>query len=235
MKIAIFVEGYSEAIFIKEYLLKKYDCYINIDCFTLLNDNELKQAPFNHTCEDCDLSISIINIGNDKAVLYRIKQRERHMFELGYDKIIGLRDMYSEAYCRDKKIIDGETNKKFIDSHNNEISKMSDPTKIHFCFAIMELEAWFLGMPRLLLNIHNDLTIENIEIGLGYNLETLDPESTFFHPAKDLNKIYNLVGLKYTKSKNEINSLISRSKKEDFEQLNSSVKCNSFSNLFSKL
>jgi hypothetical protein len=235
MKVAIFVEGYSEAIFVREYLLRKYDYLINIECYTLLNDNDLKQAPFNYVCNDCNLFASIINIGNDKAVLYRIKQREKRMFESGFDKIIGLRDMYSQEYRNDTAIIDINVNNLFIESHNNEISKMSAPAKIHFCFAIMELESWFLGMPHLLLNIHNNLTIENIEEKLGYNLEDIDPENTFFHPAKNLNEIYKLGNLSYTKRQDEVNSFISHSKKNDFEHLNSDSKCNSFSLFFNEI
>jgi hypothetical protein len=50
---------------------------------------------------------------------------------------------------------------------NKSIAMMSRPNKIHFHFAIMELEAWWLCMYTLLTKIDNRLTVELIAEQFG--------------------------------------------------------------------
>lgn len=55
-----------------------------------------------------------------------------------------------------------------------------------------------------------------------------DPETAFFHPAKQIEDIYLLVNENYNKSKGNINAIMSHLQKNDFKDLANSGKCLSF-------
>jgi hypothetical protein len=59
----------------------------------------------------------------------------------GFNKIIGLRDMYSKAYRKKSKtVINQEVARQFIEAVSKIIAGMNNPDKINFHFAIMELD-----------------------------------------------------------------------------------------------
>jgi len=88
----------------------------------------------------------LVNVGNDSSVITAIKDREQYLFDKGYTAIVGLRDMYSEAYLAFSHAIDNSVIARFFDEHNRIIQSMSRPSEIHFVFSIMEIEAWILSM-----------------------------------------------------------------------------------------
>ena len=57
--------------------------------------------------------------------------------------------MYSQAYRDRSNCIDDTVTESFIQAHQTTIQQMSNSDKIHVCFAIMELESWFLSMYNL--------------------------------------------------------------------------------------
>jgi hypothetical protein len=73
----------------------------------------------------------------------------------------------------------------------------------------MELEAWWLCMYTLFSKIDEQLTVVFIAQKLGYDLSAIDAEKVFFHPASNVTKILNLVGIKYDKHFSEVESIIS--------------------------
>lgn len=226
-KTAIFVEGQTELIFVREFLLKMFQYQnISIECYNLFTDNNFHPTEYAFPNNEAEYYFQIINVGNDKSVLTRILRREKYMMESGFSRIIGLRDMYSQQYREEVKShqINENINKKFIDGHRNQI-KSKD---IYFIFAIMEVEAWLLGLPRSFERMDERLTVEYIEQNLGFNLETTDPETYFFHPANEVNSIFGLIGESYNKSKSDINAIASYLDESDFEELISSKKCASF-------
>ena len=100
-KIVIFVEGQTELIFTRELLLKCYEWQnIWIECYSLFNDRDLNPVDYSHKDPNAEFYYQIINIGNDTKVLSSILKRERYLFSSNqsFDKIIGLRDMYSKEY-----------------------------------------------------------------------------------------------------------------------------------------
>lgn len=71
--------------------------------------------------------------------------------------------MYSQAYSEiSPRIIDNNVMQQFIEGAKHSIATMSQPDKIHFHFAIMELEAWWLCMYTLFAKIDKQLTVEFI-------------------------------------------------------------------------
>jgi hypothetical protein len=91
----------------------------------------------------------------------------------------------------------------------------------------MEVEAWLLGMNRLPMVIDSSLTAVSIKESLDIDLSQ-DPEMSIYHPAVVLKSIYNLSGKTYGKHTDDTEKIISQLLREDFEQLYSSGKCQSF-------
>ena len=230
-KTAIFVEGQTELIFVREFLLRIFDYQnISISCYRLFTDNNLIPAEYEVQNKDAENHFQILHIGDDNSVLSRILKREKYLFKSGFTKIIGLRDMYSKQYREIVKdsSIDPTVNQKFIESHNEQISKLENSDSIHFHFAIMEVESWLLGIRTLLTKVDSKLTNDFIKEQLNIDLNELDPETAFFRPAKTLNAIFSLVGKSYGKSKSDVNTIVSQIEKSDYADLKASSICQSF-------
>lgn len=239
MKTAIFVEGQTELILVREMLLRVFE-YQNIclECYTLFTDSKFESTEYSFEDDTAEYYFQIINVGNDNAVIKRLLNREKYLWNAGFDRIIGLRDMYSKDYriLSNKRKIDKSLNQKFIEGSRKTIDeKAKQPDKIFFSFAIMEAEAWLLGMPITFERINEDLTIENIAKSLKISLNMIDPETEFFQPANEIKAIFELVKRNYNKSKGDSYALVSRIEKEDYETLYESEKCASFSTFYQHL
>lgn len=231
-KTAIFTEGQTELIFVREFLLKIFE-YQNIalKCFNLRHSHQIIDTEYPFGPENVKNYFQIVNVGNDNKVLSEILKRKQHLLNAGFTSIVGLRDMYSKEYREavNGHSINPEINQRFIDGVKQQIKD----TCIKFHFAIMEAEAWFLGISNIFQNIDAQLTHEFIKEKLNINLEKTDPEKTFFHPAKTLSDIFECAGLKpYGKSKQEINQLMGHIEKNDFIRLRDGHKCNSFKTFY---
>ena len=149
-KIAVFVEGQGEQLFVRHllyYLLEP--AKLSFECLRL-RARTLEEVPYAYENERAEVYFLIINTQGDGSVLPAIKRREQGLFAQGFHKIIGLRDMYSQAYREiSPEVIDDNVIQQFIDGAHHSIAMMSQPDKIHFHFAIMELEAWWLCMYTL--------------------------------------------------------------------------------------
>lgn len=229
-KIAIFVEGQTELIVVREYLLKWFEYQnIELECRTLFSDAKFHKTDYDFPNPNAECHFQIINVGSDNNVLSRILRRESFMWNAGYERIVGLRDMYSEQYRLVSSTIKPEINDRFIDSHNTTISQYAkQPEKIFMQFAIMETEAWFLGLHDIFENIDSNLTVDFIKNELGLDLVVANPETDFFHPAIKIKDIYDLCNRNYDKHKGDIEAIVSPLKKQHFEELLDKPKCNSF-------
>ncbi|MFK7796472.1 MAG: hypothetical protein AB8E82_03385 [Aureispira sp.] len=221
-KIAVFVEGQTELIFTRELILKCYEWQnVQLECYSLFNDADLNTEDYPFSNPNASIYYQLLNIGNDKKVLSSILKREKYLFSnnQAFDKIIGLRDMYSKEYreLTTNHTISPELNQRFIDSHKTTIeARAAQPNKIAFQFSIMELEAWFLGMDELIFRVEDTLTNEALIHKLEMDLVAIDPENTIFNPAKRLNAILELAGSGYNKKKDEVNTWMGHIAKEDF-------------------
>ena len=89
----------------------------------------------------------------------------------------------------------------------------------------MEIEAWFLAIPKLFEKIHPSLTLESILDKAGIDLLKINPEEEF-HPAYCLNEIYAIGGLKYNKSESDVCKILSLIEISDYQCILN--KCSSF-------
>jgi hypothetical protein len=232
MKIAVFVEGQTETIVVREFLLKHFE-YNNVDiiCRRLHLKGNIEKEEYDFPNPDAEHHFQIINVSNDVAVLSQILNREKSLYEAGYDKIIGLRDMYSAAYKNESTSIDHEIITKFREGAQKTIAEKSiERARIFFHFAIMEVEAWFLVLHDIFEQMDASLTLANINSRLKIKLEDVDPEIAFFHPTMQMQSLYD-----YDKKKGTINALVSHYDKARVKDLYDNPKCSSFTAFWASL
>lgn len=237
MRIVVYVEGKTELIFIREFLRKWYDydeSRLAVRCMEL-RASEAFDTEYSFGSEDADRHITIVSVGGDRRTLSKALKNAPEHRNRGFDKVLVLRDMYCADYVEEAqgRVIDPLINERFIKGAEDTIS-LAGFSGFVFCnFAIMEIEAWLLGMGWYLENVDSKLNQRSLLDVLSYDLE-LDPEIVEFQPAKRLKEIYNHVNLDYDKHGHEINSIMSHLNKDDFQMLFDLEKCASF-NSFVKL
>ncbi len=231
IKTAIFVEGQTELIFVREMLLKVFQYQdIALECFNLIKDSNLSSTEYPYQNDGATHYFQILNVGNDRSVLSRMLNRESNMLNAGFSKIIGLRDMYSKEYREvvGNAEIDDKVSQHFIDKTQSQIISSA----MFFTYSIMEVEAWMLGLSHSLVRIDKRLTNQLILDEIGFDLSEIDPETVFFHPAKVVEKIFLMVGMDYKKSQDNSNMILGSFEREDFINLLNSKKCNSFKEFY---
>jgi hypothetical protein len=235
-KIAIFTEGQSEQIFIRHLLLRTMDCSkMGFSCLRL-HAGKTIHVPFDYPNPNAEVCFLIVNVGQDEKVLSVIKEREKDLIKKGFERIIGLRDMYSEEYSkRSPNGIDNSVTRAFIDGWNSTIQSMSNPSKIKMHIAIMELEAWFLGMYNMFERLNPALHIDYIERELGFNLSVIDPQTEFFKPTDIVSNILQLISWQYKKSEHDIESICSRINMSDFSNAFENGRCTSFKDFYNEI
>lgn len=234
IKIAFFVEGLTETIYIRYLLLNIFNnSDIEIDIYRSFNTQKSSPA-YGIKNEVAKLKFLVLDVEGDSNVLSGIKEREKNLFVQGYMKVFGLRDMYSNEYdsLSSSGGVDQTAILKIQSGIQEEINKMSNPSLISFHFAVMEIEAWFLAMIAVLSRIDSQITVEFIKNKLGYDLLSINPELYFRKPSVDLGKIYLLVGKSYDKSTHCLESLMSKMQRQDYYDLCNSGKVGYYKSFF---
>ncbi|TET43382.1 MAG: DUF4276 family protein [Dehalococcoidia bacterium] len=229
-RIAIFTEGQTELIFIRHFLLKVLDpSKLSFECYELISHQPFT-VPYRYPNPSAEIHFLILNVHGDEGVLSSIKEREKKMVEgSGYDRIIGLRDMYCYEYVkRSPGVINDEISNLIIHRQNQIVRDMKHSDRIKLFFAIMEIEAWFLGMYNLFKKIDSVLTVEHIKQKLGIDLTTTDPQKQFYKPSDQVNDIFQLCGCEYKKKRDEIESICSNMDYSDFDTTRENNRCSCF-------
>lgn len=237
-KVAIFAEGQTELIFVREFLLRLIDpSKLSLECYELLAHNKLSSVPFSYSSPSPEVHFMIIDTHGDEGVLSSISEREKNLIEKGgYEKIIGLRDMYSKAYRKlSPGIINDNVSSQFVQSHNSTIQKMTYHDRIKLYFAIMEIEAWFLAMYDIFQRIDSLLTVEYIEEKLRFNLREVDPQKEFYRPSNQVRDVFLLGERQYDKKKSEIENITSRMVLGDFDNAKENNRCSCFDAFYQEM
>ncbi len=190
-RIAIFVEGQTERIFIEKFLIM----YLGYHKIKVKSWKELgvrgRECKAREPNLHADYYFLIYDVGGDAKVNSALKERAETMIHKhGYDYLLGLRDVYDE-YSRSEI-------PAAIQGFNALFQHCSFRRKLRLIFAIMEIEAWFLADYNVFERIHASLTPEFIKEHLGLDLVNDDPQN-YDHPAAVMNSIYKLVCQAYKK------------------------------------
>ncbi len=202
-KLAIFVEGQTERIFITR-LLQEIAGYkkVSVEVYQVRGDkaNRKIQPLKSNLIEVAPFFILLYDCGCDSHVLSDIKKQHNSLTNNGYEKILGLRDLYPEPLENRTKVENG------IKGFLKTFQKNGIP--ISMILVIMEIEAWFLGEYSFLTKIDSCLTSNFILHNLGFDLNALDVEQ-IPHPREALNKIYQLIQRSYDKSETTVEEIAS--------------------------
>lgn len=195
-RLAIFVEGYTELLFVKKLVTEvanKNGIAIHLrkikgggkSGVTKRQFVELETPIIN---EKISHYVLIFDCGNDNLVAQRIKEEHENLTAKGYEKIIGLRDVYPQF------------SKEQINSLRRGLMTRvkTSLAPVEFLLGIMEVEAWFLAEHNHFKLIDESITIDRIHNELGFN-PILDDMQNRDEPAKDLHKAYSLGGKEYKK------------------------------------
>lgn len=197
-KIAIFVEGQTEQIFVNK-LLKEIagQRKISINLFQLRGGSKtpikqiyVPQSITNPT--NPKYEALIYDSGSDSKVKSDILDNIQSLAGRGYSQIIGLRDLYPLDLS---KLHNLEQGMLFFPQ-----SYLPLPLDIDFVIAVSEVEAWFLGECNHYECIDSVLLPSFLISNLSYDPCTIDT-STRTVPSDDLKSIYQLVGKTYNKKK----------------------------------
>ena len=223
-KSALFVEGQAEQIFVRELLLRRFNWMsssIGIRCYQLIAD-QFESAEYDYGDDDAEHFYQLINVGNDNKVLSAMFTRANRMYDIGFERIIGLRDMYSLSYRElSPNKVNQELNQQFIEISQKQIIDKGFNGKMELHFAIMEVEAWMLALLDKWKGEIKDEDIRNY-FDKKTNIESI------YHPFVIIKKITTHTGNPYEKHKEQVNSIISGISWDDFQNLYHSNRCPSF-------
>ena len=191
-KIAIFVEGQTEQIFIAE-LLKQLCTAGKVYIETHRLEGKFRPIKINarNAGVDSEYFFVIYDCGNDERVKTDILENYTTLVKQQFVFVIGLRDVYSPGKS---KTIDSAKLKAMLNSG------LPHDLPIQIFLAVQEIEAWFLAEENHYESISSSLSLNTINSITGIDIQTGSTES-LVHPSIILDKIYQVAGSKYTKNK----------------------------------
>jgi hypothetical protein len=209
-KLAIFVEGKTEQIFIdrflREFIKKQKLSIISVEAFGKDCPRFTTIITEDITTLNTKYQVLIYNSCNDNRVISDLRERYENLKDEGYSNFIGIRDLYPHYLYnqRDEAI-------------EESLFFLKDCINTKIIYATMEIETWFIAELNHYKYIHQDLTLEKIKNEL-IDLESIeDFEKDITEPAKKLNSIYQLVKNRHwTKSDKQIKRTV---KALDYENL----------------
>ena len=207
-KLAIFVEGQTEQIFVEQLLnVLAHDCEVSIEKRRGFGGRDSGRSfiTLSSPSEKTPFYILLVDSSNDGRVLTDIRESYKGLCEQGYSKIIGLRDVYPHAYSDFRKL------RRMVRKH-----MPSGKVLPVVCFAVLEVETWFIAEYTHFKKIHPRLTRRFIKDRMG--IDPADPnieekigpllDELELSPAGYLNQIYKLVGRSYSKKKQQVINIV---------------------------
>lgn len=201
-KIAIFVEGQTELIFVDRLLRELAEVSgLVIEHAEATGGGSgarrvrvFKQVAINPQHR---IYVLIVNCCGDGNVKSDIRDRYFSLVQSGYCAIFGLRDVYGMfTYQQIPKL------RSFL-----SLDLPTEPIKVHLTLAIMEIEAWFLAEYTHFAKLDRNLTPQFIRKRLGFDPAN-DNLELRLHPADDLDRIYRLIGHVYSKHRKHVQRTI---------------------------
>lgn len=203
MRIAIFVEGRTELVFLRALLSN----YLTMGKWKVseidFRSHRFERFVFRRLDDlagQVQSEVIIIDSGSDETVLTRLKQNYKRMKDKGFSAILGLRDLQSrqlEKYGSD-----------FIANSRKLLSKLTTGRDLQLHFAKMTTEAWFLADWTFLQRLDSRLNVQEIKSSLNLDLAAIDPQEPLTSPSKTLEDILRLVNMRYCKHEEDIKQIV---------------------------
>ena len=197
-KLAVFVEGQTEQIFIERLLLEAAGkSNISIEKRQASGGQSAKRKlrliEASKPNSGHRYFAQIVDCGSDSRVASDIRERYDGLVAQGFETIVGVRDVYPDIAYVDIPLLRSGLRR----------SLKTNPIDVKFVLGVMEIETWFIAEHTHLQRLHPSLTPNLIKSRLGFD-PSIDDIQLRPHPAEDLDNIYHLAGLKYAKDKNRV-------------------------------
>ena len=197
-KLAIFVEGQTEQIFVRKLVVEVIgQNAVNIESIKVTGGKKVKEQWIRINAFQLDphkdYYVQIIDCGGDKNVVSKIRDNYDSLVTAGFSAIIGIRDVFPDfTFAEVPKLRNGL-----------KYGMKTTPFEVTFALGVMEIESWFLTEHTHFARLDPALTLDVIKAHCGFD-PSIDDMQKQPHPAADLNDIYQIAGLDYTKSKDEV-------------------------------
>jgi hypothetical protein len=194
-KIAFFVEGQTEQIFVSAILYQVFG-----EHKIIVEEREMRELYHNIrlekfiTDEPKEYYVVIYDCGTDSKVKSDILDNYQKLQKSGFGYIIGLQDFFNP-----KRRGTGMTVQELKKGLNRDL-KQAIPTEIFL--AVQEIEAWIIAEEKHYETILPGFWIDKINEIAGINIQTGNSEE-ILHPAVVLDKIYKAGGRTSGYSKHE--------------------------------
>lgn len=211
---AIFVEGQTEQLFV-ERLIKSIAGTKQVSLIKQKasggNKNNRSFLEISAGSEnETEYYVLVVDCGSDGSVKSDICDQFENLSKAGYQKIIGLRDVYP-------KVLRNDINKLRI---GLAMGLPSGSPSILFVLCVMEIEAWILAEDSHYPRFNSEITADRVNVALGFDIVN-DDLSQRNNPAKDLADVYWLESIPYDKSAAIIERVLNAL---DFERLGTVVR-----------
>jgi hypothetical protein len=209
-KIAFFVEGQTEQIFVSRLLNQLFGSHK-----IAIKTHAMRKSHYNISIENFitdipkEYFVVIYDCGTDEKVKSDILDNCQKLQKSGYNCIIGL-----QVFFNPKRKREGITVQQLKKGLNFGLEQI---IPIEIFLAVQEIEAWIIAEEKHYETILPHFPIDNINAIAGINIQT-DNSEKISHPALILDKIYKAGGRTSGYSKNEyvVKDIIGRL---DFENL----------------
>lgn len=145
----------------------------------------------NSVNEQDKIGMYIYDSAGDESVKSDIKNNLHSLQRSGFSKVLGIRDVYPNAYSDINKL-------KKLMMYGMPTSVV--PLSIHL--SVMEIESWFLAEENHYRNLNTNFSLNEINSVLGIDIISQSTE-VIENPAKMLDELYKLHGMRYEKNKNK--------------------------------
>lgn len=197
-KLAIFVEGQTEQLFIEKYVLALVQKqHLIIEKYELVggktSPRQMVQIQAATPASEARFYVLIANCRTDGRVISDIRDRYENLVCAKYAAIIAVRDVYPIPKADLAKLRNGL-----------EATLPKNPVPVTVVLGVMEIESWFLAEYTHFPKIHTSLDAAGIAKSFGFDPAKDDMQHRP-NPADDLHKIYSQVGFAYRKTRAQIN------------------------------
>ena len=191
-KIAFFVEGQTEMLFLEKLLAEIFgQKKIAVETQRTKGGKSCAKTVVKIKSPTIDGSTKyyalISDCGSDSRVASEVADNRESMIKAGFSKIIGIRDVFPRTIEELPEV------RKYL-YHRIPQKDIA----IRHILGIMEIESWFLAEHTHFEKIDPALSVNLIEKNLGFNPEA-DNMELRANPAKDLTNCYRLVSKTYNK------------------------------------
>jgi hypothetical protein len=207
-KIAFFVEGQTEQLFINKLLIEiagQKNIAIELKTFGGKNNpptSNLYPKTIANPQNTTKHFALIYDCRGDESLKSRILEEHQDLIQDGYQEIIGIRDLFplTDLLKLEDRLLNG------LVKNGNRV-ELALPQNCHIIVVVNEIEAIFLAECTHFENIDNRLTRDLITTSMSID-PCVDDVTLLIQPSITLKDIYQLVNKTYKKDKKVVEKTV---------------------------